>query len=162
MEWGVLVKEARTPTLALPCRPLWSLSVYTVLLRGLWTHKVARPKWAVLRGRKQMVPLSREWKCDTHRTNFSSYPMCTCSPRGPWGSPGGTSSKEPTCQCRRHKRLRLDPWVRKIPWRRKWQPTPVFFPGESCGQRILGGYSPWGQKESDMIVDWAQIQEDCK
>ena len=43
----------------------------------------------------------------------------------------------------------LDPWVRKIPWRRKWQPTPVFLLGESHGQRSLVGYSPWGHKESD-------------
>ena len=41
--------------------------------------------------------------------------------------------------------------VRKIPWRREWQATPVFFPGESHGQRSLVGYSPWGHKESDMI-----------
>ena len=39
-----------------------------------------------------------------------------------------------------------DPRVRKIPWGRKWQPTPVFFPGESHGQRSLEGYSPWGRK----------------
>ena len=64
--------------------------------------------------------------------------------------PGGTSGKEPTCQCRRHKRCRFDPWVRKIPWRRMpWQPTPVFLPGESHGQRSLADYSPWGCKESD-------------
>ena len=44
----------------------------------------------------------------------------------------------------------FDPWVRKIPWRRKGQPTPVFLPGESHGQRSLVGYSPWGPKESDM------------
>ena len=49
----------------------------------------------------------------------------------------------------RCRRLRLDPWVRKIPWRRKWQPTPVFLPGESRGQRSLAEYSPWGRKESD-------------
>ena len=42
------------------------------------------------------------------------------------------------------------PWVRKIPWRRAWQPTPVFLPGESHGQRGLVGYSPWGCTESDM------------
>ena len=42
-----------------------------------------------------------------------------------------------------------DPWVRKIPWRRKWQPTPVFLPGKFRGQRSLGGHSPWGRKESD-------------
>ena len=45
--------------------------------------------------------------------------------------------------------LKLDPWVGKIPWRRAWQPTPVFLPGESHGQRSLEGYSPWGCKESD-------------
>ena len=42
-----------------------------------------------------------------------------------------------------------DPWVRKIPWRRKWQPIPVFLPGESHGQRSLASYSPWGCKELD-------------
>ena len=40
-------------------------------------------------------------------------------------------------------------WVRKIPWRREWLPTPVFFLGESQGQRSLEGYCPWGHKESD-------------
>ena len=42
------------------------------------------------------------------------------------------------------------PWVGKIPWRRKWQPTPVFLPGESHGRRSLVGYSPRGRKELDM------------
>ena len=50
-------------------------------------------------------------------------------------------------QCRRP---RFNPWVRKIYWRRKWQPTPVFLPGESHGQRSLPGCSPWGCKESSM------------
>ena len=58
------------------------------------------------------------------------------------GFPGGTSGKEPTCQCRRHKRCGFDPWVGKIPWRRERQPTPVFLPGESHGKRSLVGYSP--------------------
>ena len=43
----------------------------------------------------------------------------------------------------------FDSWVRKIPRRRKWQPTPVFLPGESHGQKSLVGYSPWGHKKSD-------------
>ena len=43
----------------------------------------------------------------------------------------------------------FDPWVKKIPWKRKWQPTPVF--RELHGPRNLAGYSPWGLKESDMI-----------
>ena len=46
-------------------------------------------------------------------------------------------------------RLRFNPWVRKIPWRKAWQPTPVFLPGESHRQRSLAGYSLWGHKESD-------------
>ena len=45
---------------------------------------------------------------------------------------------------------RFDPWVRKISWIRKWQPTPVFLPEKSYGQRSLVGYSLWGHKESDM------------
>ena len=67
------------------------------------------------------------------------------------GFPGGASGKEPTCQCRRHKRHMFFLWVRKIPWRRSWQPTPVFLLGKSHGQRNLVGYSPWGWKESDTI-----------
>ena len=57
-------------------------------------------------------------------------------------SPGCTSGKEPAYQCRRHKRRGFDPWIRKIPWRRAWQPTPVFQPGESHGQRSPVGCSP--------------------
>ena len=66
------------------------------------------------------------------------------------GFPGGGSGKEPFCQCRRRKQCRFDPWVGKIPWRRAWQPTPVFLPGKSHGQRSLVGYSPQGHKELDM------------
>ena len=47
--------------------------------------------------------------------------------------PGKPSGKEPICQCRRCKRCGIDPWVRKIPWRR-WQPTPVFLPGKFHGR----------------------------
>ena len=55
------------------------------------------------------------------------------------------ASQVATCQCRRHKRHRFDPWVQKIPWRSARQSTP----GESHGQRSLVGYSPWGRKELD-------------
>jgi len=65
------------------------------------------------------------------------------------GFPGGTSSKEPACQCRKRKRRGFSPCVGKIPWWRAWQPTPVFSPAESYGQRSLSGYSPWGHKGSD-------------
>ena len=55
--------------------------------------------------------------------------------------PGGTHGKAPTCQCRRHKKCRLDPWVGKILWRRACQPTSVFLPGESPWTEEPGGYS---------------------
>ena len=65
------------------------------------------------------------------------------------GLPGGASGKEPACQFRGCKRLEFDSWLGKIPWRRAWQPAPVFLPGESHVQRSLVGYSPWGRKELD-------------
>ena len=48
-----------------------------------------------------------------------------------WGFPRGINGNEPICQCRRRKRQEFEPWVGKIPWRRAWQPTPVYLPGES-------------------------------
>ena len=65
------------------------------------------------------------------------------------GFPGGSTGKGSTCQCRR---CAFNPWARKIPWRRKRKPTPVFLPGESHGQRSLVGYSPWGCRVGH---DWA-------
>ena len=65
------------------------------------------------------------------------------------GFPRWLSGKEYTCQWGRCKKLQFDPWVWKIPWRRKWQPTPVHLPGESHGQRSLEGCSPYGHIESD-------------
>ena len=65
----------------------------------------------------------------------------------PNGLPSGASGKESVCQCRKRKGHEFDPWVRKIPWRRAWQPTSIFLPAESLGQRSLAGYSPLGGKE---------------
>ena len=62
------------------------------------------------------------------------------------GFPGGSSGKEPTCQCWRRKRHRFDPWVGKIPCRRKWQLTPVALPGEFHGRRSLMGCGPWDRR----------------
>ena len=69
--------------------------------------------------------------------------MFNYSPYRRLGFPRWLSGKESTCQWRR---WWFDPWVGKIPWRRKWQSIPVFLPGESHGQRSLAGYSPWGRK----------------
>ena len=60
--------------------------------------------------------------------------------------PGRLVVKNMPCQCGRCKRCEFDSWVGKIPWSRKWQPTPVFLPRESHGQRNLVGYSPWGRR----------------
>ena len=61
------------------------------------------------------------------------------------GFPGAASGKEPSCQCKRCRRPGFNPRVRKIPWRRAWQPTPAFLPGESHGQR-----SWWATVHSDI------------
>ena len=57
--------------------------------------------------------------------------------------PSGSVGKESACQCRRH---RFDPWVGRIPWRRKWQTNPASLSGESQAQRSPADYSPWGQR----------------
>ena len=72
---------------------------------------------------------------------MSCYSLCGLS-YSSWASQMAPGGKEPTCQCRRRKKCRFDPQVRKIPWRRAWQPTPVFLPGESHGQRSLVGCDP--------------------
>ena len=65
------------------------------------------------------------------------------------GFTDGSDSKESASNGRR---TGFDPWVGKIPWRREWQPTPVFLPGKFHGQRSLAGYSPWYHKELNMIA----------
>ena len=82
-----------------------------------------------------------------HLVSVTALPMGRATVR--W-----LSGKESTCWCKRHKRRSFDPWVGKIPWSRKWQPTPVFLSGKSHGHRRLAGYSLWGCKELD-ITEWA-------
>ena len=73
--------------------------------------------WSIFQYRLSIIYLCLELK-------FTDLPSCQYR-----GLPG----TEPACKCRRHKRCRLDPLVGKIPWSRKWQPTPAFLPGESYG-----------------------------
>ena len=82
------------------------------------------------------------------------------------GFPDGSHSKESSCNA--EDLGLIDPWVRKISWRREWLSTPVFLPGEFHGQRSLAGYSPWGCKQSDNCwkyisyqagYSWKQIHE---
>ena len=89
----------------------------------------------------------------THSDTFWLLPgdcndevVCGLEPRVFSGLPRWLSSKESAYQCKRHE---FDPWVRKIPWSRKWQPIPLFLPGKSHGQSLVS-YTPMGHKESDM------------
>ena len=75
-----------------------------------------------------------------HKYCVNVYKLNICDREG---LPTWLSGKESTCQCRRSG---FDPWVRKIPWSRKWQQTPVFLPRKFHGQR---NYSPWSHKELD-------------
>ena len=75
--------------------------------------------------------------------------------------PGGASGKEPTCQCKRHKRPRFEPWFRKTPWRRAWQPTPVFLPGESHGQKSLWATVQGITKGQTIWSNLAHVHRSC-
>ena len=76
-----------------------------------------------------------------------------------WASQALTGGKEPAHAGDIGKRVRLNPWVGKIPWRRAWQPTPVFLPGESHRQRSLVGYSLQGRKRVGQ--NWSDLARTC-
>ena len=83
--------------------------------------------------------LSAPWFHHSQPVGFSSMYFLPHLTR--LGLPRWSSSKGPACQCRGRKRHSFSSWVRKTPWRRAWQPTPVFLPGDSHGQRSLACYS---------------------
>ena len=151
--------EAKTE---IRCKPLfWILSIQTWLtgIHCLWQmHKrtislIFKLLEAALIPWPLFSQSSNLYLC--HHIFFSdSDPLTSllCKPSYlHWVHPGSASSKDPACQYRRHKRCRFHPWVRKLPWQKSWQATPVFLPGESHGQRSLVGYSSKGCKELDII-----------
>ena len=83
--------------------------------------------------------------------NFFFFFFIGCKVCGIWGFPGGALGKDSACKGRRCKRLGFDSWVGKIPWGRKWQPSPAFLLGRFCGQRSLEGYTVSGVAKSHMI-----------
>ena len=97
-----------------------------------------------------MPSLSLELLTPLVYTELVFFPPLICLSVLSFGLPRWCSGKESAGLGRRHKRGGFDPWVGKMPWRKKWQPTPVFLPGKSNGQRNLVGSSPWGHKELDM------------
>ena len=116
--------------------------------------------------RVRKIPWGKEWQPTLVFLPGESYGQRILVGYSPWGCKeldmteqltytgegfqGGTNAKEPICQSRRHKRCGLDTWIRKIPWRRPRQPTLVFLPGESYGQRSLADYRPYSRSELDM------------
>ena len=88
-------------------------------------------------------------KCSLPQRHLERAPFC-CYLTGSQASPIAQLVKNPPAM----QETAVQSWVRKIPWRRKWQPTSVFMPGKSHELRSLAGYSPWGHKELD-ITEWA-------
>ena len=101
----------------------WSSAWYSVLL---------------IKNLEQGIP----WRSRVRTPYFHCRITGQIPSQGTKGFLGGSAVKTIYLQCRRH---RFNPWVGKIPWRRAWQPSPVFLPGESRRQRSLVDYSSWGQ-----------------
>ena len=130
----------------LKSRPLETSSWEAPVSLGMWA---APPSGRVLRGplkhRRQDRWALASIKLLLCATSFQSpRDHCTCVLKECgllllpyWSFQVALVVKEPACQCGIRKRCGFDPWVGKIPWRREWQPTPVFLPGESHGQRSL-------------------------
>ena len=124
----------------------------------LWEEGVSR-RWAGSHpGHAEQVGTTVGYT-SYHRSREPCSPLISCKK---FTEPGGfaralirvfrwLSGKESACQCRRCRRCWSDPWIGKIPCRRKWQSTPVFLLEESRGQKSLVGYGPWALKELDTI-----------
>ena len=137
-------------------RGAWQATVCGVTKQSDITALSTFPLWRFVRSRvegllgKALLIYTMDLLFDCTLESLKEHDKHWCLDP-PWpGFPGASSDKDPTSQCRRPKRCRFNPWVRKIPWRRKWQPTSVFLPENFHGQRSLAGYSLWGHKESDM------------
>ena len=136
-QYGLLKGSIQATTLQPPSK-LWPP---TGDGREMGAEQSVGAPYAVQQGHQPWSPLHNNshvwpWK--------AIFPGSVCDQ----GLPRWLNGKESTCQCRRHG---FDPWVGKIPWRWKWQPTPVFLPRKSHGQRSMVGYSPWDHKR---VVTW--------
>ena len=110
------------------------MSTDTILRQKIYLEKILMSKWYMFQDKRNNIV----FKVETQQ--IKTRPTCFTS---------SASGKDSACQCRRCGGVGFDLSVWKTPWRRKWQPTPVFLPGKSQGQRSLEGYRPWGHKGSD-------------
>ena len=122
----------------------WEGLVFSRRKRGL---SLGRYHWDMFHSVTQSFPWFALRACEGLEEEYAYYYLNKCI--AVCLLPRWRSGEKSTCQCRRHSRHGFNPWVGKIPWRGKWQATPVFLPGKSHGQRSLMGYSPWGCTESD-------------
>ena len=114
----------------------------------------SKPCWKSLSSLDSSCPSSKPRNCFFWDFHFPSTvfligqdEVLLVSKSGCQGLPRWLGGKESAYLCRRCRRHGFNPWVGKIPWRRAWQPTPVFLSGRSHGPRSLSGCSPWGRKE---------------
>ena len=108
------------------------------------------------------IPMHREaWQAIVHGAAKSQTWLINKAQHSPekLGFPDGASGKEAACQRRRPKRFRFNPWFGNIPWKRPWQPTPVFLPGESHGQRSLESCSPWVAKSRTRLKRLSTVEQ---
>ena len=114
------------------------MSVWEMTVRNLRISKTEGFKLGITGEKMMCNSTQRNLTCSFHLPVFKApYTL---------GFPGGASDKEPTCQCRRLKRCEFNPWVRKSPPRRKWQPTSVLLPGESPYTEEPGGLQSMGSQ----------------
>ena len=142
-----------TSTGSIPCRG-------TEIQHAVWLGRKKKLIWK----EKIKIPEQRCFHTQNQHPQAPTSPLQDWFPNAPFREPsrgffflylqslpGGTSGKEPACQCRRCKRFGFDSWVGKIPWRRALQAPPVFLPGKFHGQKSLAGHSLGvGHKKSDM------------
>ena len=123
-------------------KQLWLVKKYTSVFSTRWL--------TILSGKKVVKSI---WhNMDTFRNLFWNIfkEGSLCITKNQAGFPGGSVVKNPHANAGDAGGLGLIPGVRRIPWRRKWKPTPGFLPGKSHGQRTLASYSPWACKDLEM------------
>ena len=132
-------------------REAWCAAVHGVIKSWTWLSNWTELNYCPRAKRTKHQTLQFRWRraqdCREPKSNAPTFGSLW--KKGKWLL-WWLTGKESACQCGRCRSQKFDPWVRKFPWRRKWQSASVFLPGTSHGQRSLVGHSPWGHEELDM------------